>query len=149
MKGIREPGIVVALHGPRASIRIQPASEDACAQCGSCGHADAEGARVLDIVATEGLAVGDRVLVQTAPVNRTLASLLLLLVPMLALLVGAFAGQALGPALGIESENGAILGGLAALLLSYTGVTLIDRGIRRRRGDSGPRLVSTREGPAP
>ncbi len=141
MKGIREPGIVVALRGPRASIRIQPVSEEACAGCGSCGRADAKGARLLEISTGETLEVGDRVLVETAPVGRLSASLLLLLVPLLGLLTGAFAGQALGQKVGLEAETGAILGGLSALTLSYVVVTVADRRIRRRRGGVGPRII--------
>lgn len=149
MKGIREPGIVVALEGGRASIRIRPASEDACAQCGSCGHADAKGAKLLETAAAAGLTVGDRVLVEIAPVNRIAASLLLLLVPLLGLITGAVAGQIAGPGLGVEAETGAILGGLTALVATYAAVTWIDRMIRQRRGDPGPRIISTRSDSAP
>ncbi len=149
MKGIRESGIVVALNGDRASIRIRPASEDACANCGSCGQADAEGARILETAAAADLAVGDRVLVETAPINRVAASLLLLLVPLLGLLAGAIAGQAGGPGVGIEAETGAILGGLGALVVTYAAVTGFDRWIRKRRGDLGPRIISIRPEASP
>lgn len=148
MKGIREPGIVVSIQGPRASIRIRPVSPEACAGCGSCGHADGDGARILEIATTEALEVGDQVLVETAPVGRASASALLLLVPLLGLLGGAIAGQALGPRLGVDGETGAIVAGLLSLVVVYAGVVLLDRRIRRRHG-GGPRIVPARRRSAP
>jgi positive regulator of sigma E activity len=143
--GIRETGVVVEVTGDRVSIRIRPESPDACASCGGCGCVAADGSRRLEIHGRRDLVLGDRVVVQTSPVSHLAASLLLLLVPMLGLLLGAITGHLLGPRLGLESETGAILGGLGLLTLGFLAVVALDRSIRRRTGDAGPHVVEVLE----
>lgn len=141
MAGIREQGVVVAVDATGASVRIRPESEEHCASCGACGSGDRSGARVLRVPATEDLATGTRVVIQTAPVSVFSASLLLLLVPLVGLILGSILGQVLAPGFGLDSETGAVVGGISLLVLTYLAVTRMDRRIRARRGPLGPRIV--------
>ena len=144
MRGVREEGVVLTVDARGASIRIAPASEERCASCGACGSSGPSGTRVLEVPGTEGLTAGARVVVETAPVPRALAGLLLLFAPLLGALAGAIVGVRLGPAVGLEGEAGPIVGGLVGLVAVYVGVTIVDRAIRRRRGGLRPRIVSVR-----
>ena len=139
MRVVRESGTVVAVDDRIVRIRISPASEEACATCGGCSGAGAT--RLLETAAVPGLAVGDRVRVESAPTGTAAASLLLLLVPLLGLLAGAIVGQATGDRLGLGAEGGAIVLGLATLAIAYSVVALVDRKLRRRSGRMRPRIV--------
>jgi sigma-E factor negative regulatory protein RseC len=141
MAGVREKGVVVSVDAEGATVRITPESGEHCAACGACGETGSGGTRMLRVREVEGLVPGAEVVVETAAVSHLSASLLLLLVPLLGLLVGAMLGRWLGPSLGLHVDLGPVLGGLLLLLLTYLGVTALDRRIRRRRGSLRPRIL--------
>jgi positive regulator of sigma E activity len=140
LAAIREEGVVLAVGEDGIRIRITPASADRCASCGACGQGE-RGDKLLRLRVDLDMVPGARVLVEVPPASPLLASVLLLLVPLLGLLLGAGAGGAWGPRLGLGHEVGAILGGLAGLVLAYLGVVGLDRRMRAKGSLPEPRIV--------
>lgn len=77
--------------------------------------------------------VGDRVEISMPTGSLLGLSLLVYLVPIVALLVGAYVGQALSDALGAEPTPAAIVGGAVALVAAFLGLKRFDRSAVQRR----------------
>lgn len=123
---MQELGIVTALHGSQAEVRITRLT--ACATCGKCGHGlDAPREMIVNARNGAGAAIGDAVRLHVEDVSFIKASAIVYGVPLVAVLLGFLIGGA------IKTPSGANLAGpvggltfLASLVL----VWLYDRRLR-------------------
>jgi sigma-E factor negative regulatory protein RseC len=129
-----ERGIVTRVTPTGAWVKT--ARTEACAHCearGSC-HTVAEGEEMeVETLNPAGAAVGDRVVLtfETGPFLK--ASFLLYVLPVLMMVVGGFAGQRLGPAVGLEESAAAAAGAFSFLAVTFAFVRA--RGNRLARTD--------------
>jgi sigma-E factor negative regulatory protein RseC len=105
-----ERGTVVKIDAQGTWVKTTQSS--ACAGCsarGSCHTKPGSGDREVNAINTIGAAVGDRILlgIETAPLLK--ATFLLYVFPILALLIGAFVGNALAIHLQRDATNSAVL----------------------------------------
>lgn len=91
---MQELGIVLALQGTQASVRITRSS--ACATCGKCGHGlDAPRELIIKARNTVGAAVGDAVRLAVEDVSFLKAAAIVYGVPLGGALTGFFVGNAI------------------------------------------------------
>jgi sigma-E factor negative regulatory protein RseC len=133
---IEERATVVEVQPGRA--RVQTLRSGACGSCkarGGCsGLGGGREARVW-VSDPLGVTVGDRVVIAVPGGTVVRASLLLYLVPVVALLAGAILGNRLAPHLGMEPDLGAVLLGVLAMALAFGGARLAGA-----RSGEGPRV---------
>ncbi len=137
---LEEEGVVTAVEGRLARVQVQPRS--------ACGHCQARSGCGTSLVAgflgrrpgsfwahnPLGARPGDQVVIGLDEAELRRASLLLYLLPILALVAGAVAGDRLGPQ---GTEWPAILGALGGLALALVAVGRTASGGRHRR----PRIL--------
>jgi len=117
-------GTVVAIHGDTAVVRFQRGSM--CAHCGAC-LAIGEKEMETRVANARGVRVGDRVAVTLSQKSIVTASALAYLVPLAALLIGLFAGYAIG------GDLAAILCGVVMCMLAYGLLHLLNAGFTKKR----------------
>jgi len=111
--------------------------------CESCkargGCSGLGGGREARVWVTDplGVAEGERVVVAVPGELVVQASLLLYLVPVLALLAGAVLGNRLAPGFGLNPDLGAAVLGVVAMALAFGAARLLGR-----RAGPGPRIVN-------
>ncbi len=133
---IEEQGVVVRTGPGRARVRTERSGAcDGCAARGACSHLG--GGREAEVWAADplGVAEGDRVVVAVPESTVLRASVVVYLVPVLALVVGAAVGSAVGPRYGLPRDLAAAGLGLAAM----AGALMASR-LFARPGDQ-PRIV--------
>ena len=115
---MKQTGIVVGLEGDKAKIKMQ--RHTACGDCGACQVSKNQLTLVLDAENNVGAKTGDFVEVDLETVDFLSAVVLIYVFPLIALIVGIFAGYYGILALGIEDRSaqgfGAVIGILAAAL---------------------------------
>ncbi len=132
---LEEEGVVTAVEGRMARIQVQPRSA-----CGHCSARSGCGTSLLSgflgrrsgsfwVHDPVGARPGDQVVIGLEEAQLRRASLLLYLLPILALMAGAVAGDRLGSAVG---EWPAILGGLAGLALALIVVARVSKARNHR-----------------
>lgn len=117
---LQEEGLVRSLHGSLAMV--EAVASDACSHCGAKGACQVLGGDKTRAVPAEnpvGAQVGDRVLLSAPRRGVLTAGFLVYLVPVLALIAGAAAGQRLGPGWGMGEQEGAVLLGLVSLVVTW------------------------------
>ena len=119
--------------------RVQTRRSGACESCkarGGCsGLGGGRDARVW-VTDTLGVGEGDEVLIAVPEGTVVRASLLLYLLPVLALLGGAVLGNRLAPGLGLPADLGAAVLGAGAMAVAFG----LARVLGRSEAD-GPRIV--------
>lgn len=113
-------GVVTATHSNTAFVRL--ARHSACSECGMCNHGDVESKDMLVEALNEaGATVGDRVQVDLESVQVVRAAFIFYTLPLIALLVGVFAGKAALTGLGYEahSDLGAAVIGTILMVISF------------------------------
>ncbi len=101
----------------RARVRTERSGAcDGCAARGACSHLG--GGQEAEVWALDplGVAEGDRVVVVVPEATVVRASVVVYLVPVLALVGGAAVGSALGPRYGVSRDLAAAVLGLAAMV---------------------------------
>lgn len=106
-----EEGVVVSLEAGRAKISL--ARSDFCSRCRLCKEGG-KGAMFLEVIAEEGVKVGDRVEVEIPPGEVVKATLLLFLLPLLGLIGGYFLLQGI-----FRTSPMGIVGAIAGFILSF------------------------------
>ena len=134
MNIVEEPGVVVSLDGSSASVA--PVTQSGCQSCassGSCGTSllaplFTNKQRLLVADNTIKARPGDEIIIGLNRTALVSASLLVYLLPLLALVLGAVAGEVFAKSVGLESsEIIAILSGLGGALLTFIVVSRIIR----------------------
>ena len=124
-----ETGVVVEIHKDQAKVAF--VRKEACGSCrAGCSLMSDPGRRaVLQAHNPIHAQVGDPVRVQISPVSSVRAAVIVFLFPLLAMMVGYFAGQTL-----TGTQHGGIVGTGIALLLAFMGVRFLDHKLARKRG---------------
>lgn len=117
-------GTVVAIDGDTTVVRFQRGSM--CAHCGAC-LAIGEKEMETRVGNARGVRVGDRVAVTLSKKSFLTASALAYILPLVGLLIGLFAGHALG------GELGAILLGVVLCCLTYGLLHVLNKRFTARR----------------
>lgn len=120
-------GIVTATHNNTAVVRL--VRHSACSECGGCsqGGGDAESKEMLVEALNEvSAAVGDQVQLDLESVQVVRAAFIFYAIPLIALLVGVFAGKAILDGLGYtaNSELGAAISGTLLMIAAFTGIRM-------------------------
>ncbi|MCB2187503.1 MAG: SoxR reducing system RseC family protein [Deltaproteobacteria bacterium] len=123
---MEEEGQVTAIRGGVATV--ETVQKEACAHCAAKGACEALGGdktRTITALNEVHAEVGDRVMLAAPRKTVMGAGFLVYIVPVFALLLGAVAGKKWGPLLGLGTQGGAVLFGVAALSLCWLGLRLI------------------------
>lgn len=125
-------GMVIAVDGDQAIIRVEDSGCGRCRESGGCGGRSAGGGgchspRTFRVPNPEGFSVGARVRVAVVGGAVGRSAVHAYGVPLLAVLGGAISGSA------VASEAGAICGALLGLLIGWF---CLQRAQLRSRGDS-------------
>ena len=136
-----ERGVIRTVRDGLAEVEVRPASQDACATCGSC--ADEPQGRLLEVKAAPGAEPGRRVLIEVRDEGGLGPAFVVFLLPVLALLIGAVLGSHVPSWTGspdLSPTLAAILGALALLGLAILAVRSYDRAYGTKAGPR-PRIV--------
>ncbi len=107
---ITEQGTVQEIKKKYAVIRVQKSS--ACDQCSSRGSCDISGKEmIMEVINELNAKAGDIVEISMPEGTLMKASFLVYFLPVIALLIGAFSGNALSGALNVGPAPASILGG--------------------------------------
>ncbi|HHX75027.1 MAG TPA: SoxR reducing system RseC family protein [Firmicutes bacterium] len=130
---MEQVGLVVEVKDDKAIVAIR--RHDVCAKCGGCGVAvSGKGETHLEALNQANAAVGQTVRVVSDTAQVLKASFMVYIVPMLALLIGLYAGQQLGPSAGIPRLD--IVLGVVFLFVSYLLIRKYDRKVASQRATS-------------
>lgn len=136
---IKEQGKIEEINKETAVVRIRKRS--ACAHCesrGSCGISKRD--MVIEVPNDLHAGVGDEVEVSVPDGTLLKLSALIYLLPVVALLIGAFFGAIIGETLQTNASVTAILLGGGLMALTFYGLILYDR--KKRKGNTSyPRMT--------
>lgn len=135
---IEEQATVVAVEPGRAQVETRRSGScESCKARGGCSGLG--GGREARVWVTDplGVAMGERVVIAVPGELVVRASLLLYLVPVLALLAGAVLGNRLAPDFGLNPDLGAAILGVVAMSLAFGAARLLGH-----RAGPGPRIVN-------
>jgi sigma-E factor negative regulatory protein RseC len=124
---LREEGVVEKLLNQKARIRIKRSS--ACANCESRGHCQTLNDREATLEVDNRLhaQVGDRVEVSMPSQALLKVSLLVYILPIVTLIIGAYAGQVWAQARRLSPTIPSIIAGGAALVLTFWALKRLER----------------------
>jgi len=129
---ISERGVVEKLVRQRAVVKLQRSSGcDACEARGSC-HAEGDKNMLIEVENEVHAKEGDTVEVSMPTRSVAKMALVVYLGPVGALIAGAFAGDALGRSLQLDSPLAPVIGGLVLLAASLLALKGFDRFARSR-----------------
>jgi len=115
---VKEQGIVEKVEDRRAMIRVNRTS--ACATCTSRGSCQMEKRDVVVEVANDLQAkVGDQVELSLPEGAVMKLSIIVYLLPIIALIIGAFTGASIGNALLLNASVSALAGGATLMILVF------------------------------
>jgi sigma-E factor negative regulatory protein RseC len=138
---IKEEGVVESISQRKAVVRIQTGGR--CQSCGSREACGVSGGRAMQIDLDNelGARVGDRVEVSLPTRSLMKLAFLLYLLPVLALILGAYLGKWMGNEIfHIESDIVSIISGGAAMALVFLGLRRVDRRLHDT-SDFRPRMT--------
>jgi len=117
---IEERGRVVEARAGRALVETtRSASCDSCGARHACGCMGGGREARVWVADPLGVAPGDRVIVAVPEGTVLRASVLVYLVPVLALVAGAVVGNELAPSLGLSPDLGSAALGLISMVLAF------------------------------
>lgn len=126
-----QTGIVKKISKNAAEIEITRSSAcgDSCASCGLCPG------RTASVEASNGVGakIGDTVIIDMADKNVIGAAFLVYIVPVIILIIGYFAGEAI-----FNSETSGIITGFLLMALTFTAIIFTDK---KRKSKYTPRIV--------
>jgi len=144
---IKEQGIVQKLKRRKAVVRIQQTA--ACAHCKSRNACEISEKEMLVEVANDLLAeVGDQVELSIPEGTVIKLAMLVYLLPIIALLIGAFTGNAMAEHLRMDSTFSSILGGGLCMGIVYYILKKLDR-TKKFRDEYLPSMTRIVAGEAP
>ena len=133
---VAEKGTVVEIADDVAKVELD--ETEACRSCRLCRSAG-RGKMLMEVDVVPGLEAGRKVLIEGGEKSWA-ASILLFLVPMVALVVGLALGQYVRIG-GLSEESSSAILGAAFLAVSFAGAILWERRRRSRRPPERPRVV--------
>ncbi len=138
---IEEEGTIVELKGKHiAAVLCQKSSFcENCASMDACQVGSDNKSKIVEAHNVLGAQVGDRVKLATSSKNFLQSSFLLYVVPLIALIVGAVAGNAIGEAMGNDPNVFAALLGTSFLVGSFLVIRVGSRAIPKE--NYMPRII--------
>jgi sigma-E factor negative regulatory protein RseC len=131
---MKQTGLVVGLEGDKAKVKMQ--RHTACGDCGACQVSKNQLTLVLDAENHVGAKTGDFVELDMETVDFLSAVVLIYGIPLVALIVGIFAGYYGMLALGIEDRAaqgfGAVIGILGAAM-TYVVIKLKEDKLKEKK----------------
>lgn len=138
---MREQARVLDVRDGKAKVEVQHRGGSCCSGCSLC-EIGVGGRRVMELTAPPDVHVGDAVTLEV-PTRSVLAGVLVLMViPLVLLVAGVFAGVSLWSAEGRDGAMDLPAFGLGFLLMAvwYAGIWLVERK-RRAKPAEQPRIV--------
>lgn len=131
---IEEYGQIIALKSERVAL-VECARQSACEHCPSasaCNMGDDQHSMQVEALNLAGAGLYDRVKIVTSTSNFMRSSLLLYMVPVLALVITAYLGQELARnyLLTVDPSLASALCGVAGLILAFLGIRRLTRNAR-------------------
>jgi sigma-E factor negative regulatory protein RseC len=121
-----EQGIIEKTMGKKAIVTVRQRS--ACASCGSRGDCEISGNQAhIEVLNDINAKAGDQVEISIPEGTILKLSLLVYFLPIIGLLIGAFAGDAIAEKLQIEVTIPAILGGVVVMGATFFFLRRLDR----------------------
>ena len=129
---ITEEGVIEKTFEEKAQVRVQKSS--ACAGCGSRDACHVMGDKEMLIEVTNELhaGVGDYVELSVPAKSLMKLSLMVYLLPVVALIIGAYFGGLWAGFFNISSTVASILGGCIAMGITFFGLKWFDSTVERR-----------------
>ncbi len=137
---VTEEGVIEKIFHQKAVIRIQKSS--ACAHCDSRGACQviSDKEMLIEIANDLQAKVGDHVEISVKESSLVKLSLLVFFLPIVALVVGAYAGGALADSLDIDSTLSSVLGGALAMGITFFALRRLERAIKDK-AEYHPRMT--------
>ena len=129
---ITEKGVIEKVIEQKAQVRVQRSS--ACASCGSrdACHVMGDKEMLIEVVNDLQAKVGDYVELSVPSGSLLKLSLMVYLLPVVALIIGAYFGGLWAGFFHISSTAASILGGCIAMGITFYGLKWFDRSVERR-----------------
>ncbi len=130
-----QTGIVTKQNGGFAEVEITRSSAcgESCASCGLCPGQTA----VVEAINDMGAAVGDGVIIDMADKKVLSAAFLVYIVPVIMLIAGYFAGEAI-----FGGETSGIITGFLLMIITFSIIIFTDK---KRKSRYTPRIVEIKE----
>ena len=129
---ITEQGIIEEVSGQKALVRIKQSS--ACATCESRGDCELVSGKSMVVEVANDLegGEGDHVELSVPSGAFLKLSLLVYILPVVALIAGAFAGGAFAGVLHVPLSVASVIGGFLAMGITFYALKRLDRSLRAR-----------------
>jgi sigma-E factor negative regulatory protein RseC len=127
-----EEGVIEKTFRQKALVRVQKSS--CCSQCESQGACQVLGDKEMVVEVANDLQAqeGDHVEISVPTGSLLKLSLLVYVLPILALILGAYLGSALAPSYRLSSNLASVLGGFIAMGAAFWVLRQLDRAVRKR-----------------
>ena len=137
---VTEEGVIEKIFRQKALIRIQKSS--ACAHCDSRGACQviSDKEMLIEIANDLQAKVGDHVELSLQASSLVKLSLLVFFIPIVAFVVGAYAGGSLADFFDIESTLSSVLGGALAMGITFFALRRLERAAKDK-GEYHPRMT--------
>jgi sigma-E factor negative regulatory protein RseC len=135
----REEGVIEKVQDRKALVRVLKSSH--CAACESRGSCHVFGGQDMQIEVNNDLhaKVGDHVEISMPTGSLLKLSVLVYLLPVVALIVGAYAGGAWASSFHADPTVASVIGGAFAVGAAFYGLKRLDRS-KRDKSDYAPRM---------
>jgi len=136
-----EEGVIQKISQEKAVVRIEKSS--CCASCDSRGGCQVFSDKEVVVEVKNDLQgkVGDRVVLSVPARSLLKLSLLVYFLPVVGLIIGAYAGGRWAQSLNLPDTPISIIGGVLAMAITFYVLKKIDRAAEVRRPDYLPRMT--------
>ncbi|MCB2296461.1 SoxR reducing system RseC family protein [Clostridium tagluense] len=118
-----EEGIIIEiLEGDMAKVKVGRHGE--CKNCGAC---PGDSALIIEAQNLIGAKAGQRVAFEMKETNMLMAAFVVYIVPLIAILLGVIAGQAIAMKFGYSVRGFQIVGGTLTFILSILNIKIFDK----------------------
>ncbi|MBZ9622770.1 SoxR reducing system RseC family protein [Clostridium sp. FP2] len=118
-----EEGIIIEiLEGNMAKVKVGRHGE--CKNCGAC---PGDSALIIEAQNLIGAKAGQRVAFEMKETNMLMAAFVVYIVPLIAILLGVIAGQAIAMKFGYSVRGFQIVGGTLTFILSILNIKIFDK----------------------
>ncbi len=137
---VTEQGVIEDVPGQKALVRIKKSS--ACATCESRGNCEVASGKsmVVEVVNDLGGGKGDHVELSVTSGAFLKLSLLVYILPVVALIAGAFAGGMCAPFLHMTPTLASVMGGFLVMGITFYALKRFDRSLRAK-SEFHPRMT--------